>query len=97
LEPVVRRGGSAAHELATSGDQAVDERRLAELEEWIFDQGRVVIYDNHHHPKGWMALAVPPALDYITANPPFGLGPTKIDALEALCMVLGGEPGLPPG
>lgn len=91
----MRRSGSAAHELATRGGGAVDDRRLAELEEWIFEQGRVVVYDDRHHPTGWMAFALLPALDYVTLNPPFGAGATKIDALEALCVVLSGEPALP--
>jgi hypothetical protein len=73
----------------------VDDRRLAELEEWIFEQGRVVVYDDRHHPTGWMTFALLPALDDVTLNPPFGAGATKIDAIEALCVVLSGEPALP--
>jgi hypothetical protein len=71
-------------------------KRIDALQAWIFEQGRVIVYDDHHHPRGWMALAIPADVDRVTANPPMGAGATKLDALEALCMVLGGEPVLPP-
>jgi hypothetical protein len=72
------------------------DERIAEIEAWILGQGRVILYDDRHHPVGWMAFALPPSLDRVTANPPIGIGPTRVDALEALCMVLTGEPALPP-
>ena len=73
-----------------------DGDRIAVLETWVLEQGRVVVYDDRHHPGGWMAFAMPAALDRVTINPPVGVGPTRIDALEALCVVLSGEPVLPP-
>ena len=69
---------------------------IAELEEWIAQQGLVVVYDDRTHPIGCMAFALPAALDHLTVNPPVGVGPNRLHALEALCMVLSGEPSLPP-
>jgi hypothetical protein len=71
------------------------ETRIGTLEKWIFEQGRVLVYDDHHD-HGWIALAIPADVERVTTNPPMGVGATQLDALEALCTVLGGEPVMPP-
>jgi hypothetical protein len=84
--------------METRGVEAttMHKKRIGTLEQWIFEQGRILIYDDHHDPHGWVALAIPADAEPVTTNPPMGVGATKLDALAALCMVLGGEPVMPP-